>query len=113
MSVVDDLLATVAAPDRAALEHIRAVIHRTVPAAEEVMTYGMAGFKYRNKYLVAFAAFKDHLSLFPGAIPDDVDPRLAAFKTSKGTLQFTVDTPIPDELIIELLRTRIEAIDNE
>lgn len=112
MSVVDELLAPVPPAQRAALEHIRALIHQTVPGAEEVMTYGMPGFKYRGKYLVAFSAFKDHLSLFPGAIPDTINhPELAHFKTSKGTLQFTVEQPLPDTLIKELLHIRVVAID--
>jgi uncharacterized protein YdhG (YjbR/CyaY superfamily) len=113
MSVVDDYLAEVEPVQRAVLEHTRAVIKGVVPDAEEVITYGMPGFKYRKKYLIAFAEFKDHLSVFPGAeavagMADD----LKDFTTSKGTVQFTLEQPLPDEIIIKLVTTRQRAIDN-
>jgi uncharacterized protein YdhG (YjbR/CyaY superfamily) len=105
VSVVDDYLETLGTPEKAALEHIRAIIHKMVPEAEEVKTYGMPGFKYRGKYLASFAAFKDHLSLFPGAEPVEVfRDKLRGYTTSKGTIQFTLDNSLPDELLADIIR---------
>lgn len=111
MSIIDEQLATISGPQREALEHLRSVVHQAAPGAEEVITYAMPGFKYHGKYLCSFAAFKDHLSFFPGAMPIAVIANdLGEFKTSKGTIQFTPDHPIPDELLTRLIKLRLEAI---
>ena len=111
MTVIDDLLATTSAPQREVLERIRHLIHAAVPGAEEVMTYGMPGFKYRGRYLVAFAAFKDHMSVFPTSAPIEVfKDRLADFKTSKGTIQFTAQHPIPEALVTDIVKYQVSAI---
>ena len=50
------------------------------------------------------AAFKDHMSIFPGAAPvEELKQKLTEYKTSKGTIQFTMDRPIPDQLLQEIL----------
>jgi len=110
MTVVEKYLSTVPEPERLALERIRKIVHETVPGAEEVMTYGMPGFKYQGKYLVSFAAFRDHLSLFPGAFPDKFRDELKDFTLSKGTIQFTLDHPVPEPIIKELLENRVNEI---
>ena len=103
MSVVDEYLKTVAAPERAELERIRSMIKKLAPEAAEVMTYGMPGFKYNGHYFISFAAFKDHMSLFPGAEPVAVlEAKLDDFKHAKGTIQFTLDHPLPDALVEEV-----------
>lgn len=112
MTIIDDYLATLKASERTALEKIRKLIHATVPGAEEVKTYGMPGFKYKGKYLISFAAFKDHLSIFPGAAPvEALKDQLVDFKTSKGTVQFTLEHPIPDALITQMVAMRASAIE--
>ncbi len=114
MSVIDELLAKSEPADRKALERIRQLIHKVAPDAEEVMTYAMPGFKYKGKYLVAFAAFKDHLSLFPGAgAIAHFQDELADFTTSKGTIQFTLDHPLPDDLVRRIIRQRISEIEKK
>src|SRR5215813_12529170 len=104
MTVVEDYLQKLDPPERKALERIRQIIREVAPEAQEVMTYGMPGFKYNGKYFVSFAAFKDHLSLFPGAEPVEfLKDRLKGYKLSKGTIQFTLEQPLPDSLIKEIL----------
>jgi uncharacterized protein YdhG (YjbR/CyaY superfamily) len=113
MSVIDEYLANVSAPQKAELERIRAIVKQTVPETEEVISYGMPGFKYKKKYLMGFAAFKDHLSLFPTATPiEAIKEKLSNFQLSKGTIQFTIDNPIPESIIQELVAVRIDAINN-
>lgn len=111
MSVVDDYLKHVPAPQRAELERIRNIVKQTVPDAREVISYGVPGFKYRGKYLITFAAFKDHLSLFPGTTPiEALKSRLAKYKSSKGTIQFTLDNPLPESLIKQITELCVKTI---
>jgi uncharacterized protein YdhG (YjbR/CyaY superfamily) len=112
MSPIDEYLDTLGASERAALERIRTIIHETVPGAEEVISYGMPGFKVKKKYLGGFYAFKKHLSFFPTGGPiEALEDKLTGFKISKGTIQFTVESPIPEPLIIELVLCRLADID--
>lgn len=112
MSAIDDLLQKTPEAQHAALQKIRESIHVQVPEAEEVMTYGMPGFKYKGKYLIAFAAFKDHMSIFPGAeVTTLFKSELAGYKTSKGTIQFSVDKPLPPELLQKIITHCVERID--
>src|SRR5215831_1299714 len=97
MSLIDEYLMQLGVPERAALERIRRIVHETVPEAEEVIGYGMPGFKYRGKYLVGFSAFKNHLSLFPASGPVEAfKEQLRDFNLSKGTVQFTLEKPLPE-----------------
>ncbi len=112
MSVIDDYLQSFSTPEREALEHIRQIIKEIVPDAEEVISYGMPGFKYKGKYFGGFNGFKDHLSLFPTSSPVDAyKNQLHDFKLSRGTIQFTLDHPIPDQLIKDMVSYRKSDID--
>jgi uncharacterized protein YdhG (YjbR/CyaY superfamily) len=112
MSVIDTLLRDVPAAHRKELERIRALIKKVCPDAEEVMTYGMPGFKYKGKYLVAFANFKDHMSLFPGAEPIEIlGDELRNYKTSKGTIQFTLENNVSDVLVQKIVQLSAERIE--
>ena len=74
------------------------------PEAELVMSYGMPTFKYKGKVIIHFGAFSDHMSLFPGAgTVEELADKLADFKTSKGTIQFTQKQPVSDELLSEIV----------
>lgn len=111
MSAVEEYLAKVEPAQRAELERVRATIKKIVPEAEEVITYAMPGFKYKGKYLIAYAPFKDHLSVFPGAgaveaLKDELDD----FTVSKGTVQFTLEKPLPDAVLTKLVESRIHEI---
>jgi len=111
MSVIDDYLKNVAPAQRAELERIRKIVKQVVPEAVEVISYAMPGFKYQKKYLITFAAFKDHMSIFPGAEPTEtLKAKLSKYKLSKGTIQFTLDNPIHESIIKEILDIRVKSI---
>jgi uncharacterized protein YdhG (YjbR/CyaY superfamily) len=112
MGVIDDYLQKLEQPEHAMLQHIREVIHHTVPNLEETFAYGLPTLKYKGKNLIHFSAFKDHMSIFPGgkataALAD----KLTGYKTSKGTVQFTLDNPIPDDLLVEIVNFGKSQID--
>jgi len=113
MSVIDDYLDRFSGSEKAELEKIRSIVVKTVPEAEEVITYGMPGFKYKGKYLIAFSAFRDHIGLFPTSGPiETLNHKLTNFKTSKGGIQFTPAKPIPESLVKDILITRMNEISN-
>jgi uncharacterized protein YdhG (YjbR/CyaY superfamily) len=111
MSVIDDYLENLDPEQKAGLERIRVIAKEIVPDVEEVISYRMPVLKYKGAYLIGFAAFKDHLSLFPGAEPiEDLKRKLTGFKLSKGTIQFTPDNPIPEALVKEIIAVCLDRI---
>jgi uncharacterized protein YdhG (YjbR/CyaY superfamily) len=110
---IDEYLARVPEPARGTLSKIRAVIRSVVPReATETISYGMPAFKH-NGVLVWFAAFSHHCSLFPTAsVIEAFKNELKGFNTSKGTIQFTVDKPLPTALIKKLVKARIALTKN-
>ena len=104
---VDEYLARVPEPARSTLNKIRAVIRSVVPPdAREAISYQIPSFKYKG-WLVGYAAFADHCSLFPGALPKEFADELEDFSTSKGTIRFPVDKPLPAALVKRLVKARI------
>ncbi len=90
------------------LEQLRQTIREAAPEATETISYQMPAFK-QNGVLVWFAAFKNHIGFFPkiSAI-EAFSPQLAPYQTSKGTIQFSFDDPIPLDLVQEIVRFRVE-----
>jgi uncharacterized protein YdhG (YjbR/CyaY superfamily) len=93
---------------RMTLDKLYKAIKSAAPNAEEVISYGMPAFKHYGM-LVYFAAFKDHCSFFPGSAQIvQLHDELKSFKTSKGTIQFNVDKPLPVALVKKIVRARME-----
>jgi uncharacterized protein YdhG (YjbR/CyaY superfamily) len=105
---VDEYLEGVPEPARTTLNKVRAVIRSVAPPeATEGISYGMPTFKYKGM-LASFAAFSDHCSLFPGAGPTiEFKNELKNFQTSKGTVRFAPNKPLPTALLKRLLKARI------
>jgi uncharacterized protein YdhG (YjbR/CyaY superfamily) len=106
-ATIDDYLDELPSEVKAVLEKIRQTIRSAVPKAEEVISYGMPGFRYYGM-LVYFAAFKNHCSLFPAGAMTTLKKEIEPYRTSKGTLQFTVDKPIPITLVKKIAKVRKE-----
>jgi uncharacterized protein YdhG (YjbR/CyaY superfamily) len=106
---VDKYLAAVSEPARSTLNTIRATIRSAVPPeATEGITYGIPMFKYKGA-LVWFAAFSKHCSFFPGSLAVIAASKneLKDYQTSKGTIRFPVDKPLPATLVKQLVKARI------
>jgi len=113
VGAVDAYLAKVPEPARSTLEKIRAAIRSAVPAeATEGLSYGMPAFHHKGA-LVAYAAFKKHCSFFPmqASLTDAMKEELQGYRTSKGTLQFPVDKPLPAALVKKMVKARV--VENE
>jgi len=107
---VDDYLAALPAESRAALEKLRKTIRAAAPEATETISYQMPTFKDHGRFLVSFAAFKNHCSLFPAskAVMEAHGEELKRYFSGKGTLRFQADKPIPAVLVKKIVKTRIE-----
>ena len=106
---VDEYLAGIPEPARSTLQHVRKVIQSVVPPeTTEVISYRMPMFKYKGM-LVAYAAFTNHCSLFPtgSGVLDQFAKELKGYRTSKGTIQFPPDKPLPDALIRKIVKARV------
>jgi len=111
---VDEYVAGVPESARGTLIKIRAAIRSAVPReATETISYRIPAFKYKGM-LVWFAAFSKHCSLFPGSsVIEAFKDELKGFSTSKGTIQFRTDKPLPTALIKKLVKARVAQNENK
>jgi uncharacterized protein YdhG (YjbR/CyaY superfamily) len=106
---VDEYLALVPEPARSTLEKVRATIRAAAPPeATEAISYGIPTFRH-NGALVAFGAFTRHCSFFPmsASLVEEFKDELKNYRTSKGTIQFPVDKPLPSALVKKMVKARI------
>jgi uncharacterized protein YdhG (YjbR/CyaY superfamily) len=105
---IDEYLAGIEPDKRATLQKLRRSIHAAAPRAEECISYGIPAFRLDGRMLVAFGAAAKHCSFYPGAEPISQHAKeLKGYGTSKGTVRFPVDRPLPATLVRKLVRTRI------
>ena len=94
--------------EKAALERVRAVVAGLAPDAEEGTSYGMPAWRLAGKPLLGFNLATAHVGLFPFS-PDVVTAvrdRLDGYGVSKGGIRFDPARPVPDDVVVELLRLR-------
>ena len=106
---IDDYLSTLSNEKRAALEKLRRDIKSAAPRAEECISYQLPSFRLDGKMLASFGAWTDHCAFYPGAFPIEANKKdLKAYQTSKGTIQFPADKPLPATLVRKLIKSGIE-----
>jgi uncharacterized protein YdhG (YjbR/CyaY superfamily) len=105
---VDEYLARLSRKKRAALEKVRKAIHAAAPGAEECISYQLPAFRLRGRIFMWYGAATNHCALYPGAHPvKALKDELKAYDTSKGTIRFPVDKPLPAALVRKLVKARI------
>jgi uncharacterized protein YdhG (YjbR/CyaY superfamily) len=107
---IDEYLSGVPEPARSTLQKIRATIRSAVPAeATESIFYRMPAFRYKGP-LIAFAAFTNHCSVFPmsASLIEQFKGDLKKYVTSKGTIRFPMDKPLPEALVKKLVKARVK-----
>jgi uncharacterized protein YdhG (YjbR/CyaY superfamily) len=105
---IDEYLAPLSKEKRAALEKLRRAIKSAAPKAEECISYGIPGFRLGGRLLVSFGVAANHCAFYPGAYPVKAHKdELTAYDTSKGTIRFPADSPLPATLVRKLVKTRI------
>lgn len=111
---IDEYLAGINPAFRAELMRIRALVTRLVPNVEETISYGMPTLKYKDRALVYFTASKKHMSFYPSSWAiDELQDRLTGYKTTQHAVQFTLENPLPSELIEDLVRIHVRDIDTD
>jgi uncharacterized protein YdhG (YjbR/CyaY superfamily) len=110
---IEAYLAALAPEQRSALELLRGQIAVAAPEAEDAISYGMPAFRYRGKALVGYAAASSHLSLHPmsPSVIEALATRLEPWSTSKGTIRFSPDHPLPDDLVVAIVTARIAEVE--
>src|SRR5216117_351977 len=106
---IDEYLAALSEDKRAALEKLRKTIRAAAPKAEECISYGLAVFRLDGRPLVAFGATANHCAFYPmssSTVEAHKDER-KGYDTSKGTIRFQADKPLPVALVRKLLKARI------
>jgi uncharacterized protein YdhG (YjbR/CyaY superfamily) len=106
---IDAYLSRLDEPKRSTLERLRETIHEVVPQAEEGISYRLPAFRLEETVIAGFGAFKSHLSYFPhsGSVLEELAEQVAGYATSRGTLHFPIDAPLPKALGEQLIRVRI------
>ena len=106
-TTIDEYLAPLPADKRAALQWLRRQIKAAAPGAEECISYGIPGFRLDGKLLVHFGAATKHCAFYAGTVIEDYSRELAAYDTSKGTIRFPPDDPLPAALVRKLVKAQI------
>ncbi len=109
---IDEYLDGIDPAFRPELERIRALVTRLVPSVEETISYRMPTLKYQDRALVYFTASKKHMSFYPSSWAlEDLKDRLSDYKTTEHAIQFTLENPLADDLIEDLVHAHVRAID--
>ena len=103
----DDYLAALSADKRTALQKLRRTIKAAAPEAEECISYGIPSFRLNGKLLVFYGAGKNHCSFYPGSTIQSLKTALRGYDTSKGTIRFSSDKPLPAALVRKLVKLRM------
>ncbi len=106
---VDAYLAALPDDRRAAMEELRRTINAAAPDATETIAYQMPALRTNGHFLVSYAAYKAHYSLFPasGAVIEALGNELTRYLAGKGTIRFPADEPIPLALVTRIVKVRL------
>jgi uncharacterized protein YdhG (YjbR/CyaY superfamily) len=106
---LDEYIARVPPPSRRSFHQLRTVIQSVMPdGAVETISYRIPAFRLNGRIVVWFAAFANHCSLFPTAeVIQAFKTELKDFSTSKGTIHFPLDKPIPAALVKKIVKARL------
>lgn len=107
-TTIDEYLASLEETVKEKLNEIRMLVHALAPDAVECISYGIPTFKL-NGNLIHFAAYRQHIGLYPGAAGiQHFANRFGDYTYSKGAVQFPLDQPLPKALIQEIIEYRIQ-----
>jgi uncharacterized protein YdhG (YjbR/CyaY superfamily) len=106
---VDGYLAGLPQAQRDLLQHVREQVRRVVPEAEETISYAMPAFRYDGRFLLSYAGWKRHCSLYPltDSFRGGHRAALEGYGGTKGSIHFTPERPLPDPVLDELIRARV------
>ena len=105
-AVVDAYIARQPAHAQPVLQRVRRIIRKALPGAEETLSYQIPTYRLHGRYVVHFAGWKQHWSLYPvtDRVRTALGPALASYEVSKGTLRFPLADPVPARLVERIVR---------
>ncbi len=103
-ATVDEYIASFPENIRTRLNELRAAIKKGAPKADEIISYGMAGYKH-NGAVAYFAGYKTHIGLYPRMA--EFKKELEKYEGSKGTVKFKIDEPIPSKLVTQMIKFQV------
>jgi uncharacterized protein YdhG (YjbR/CyaY superfamily) len=109
-TTVEDYLAALPDERRTAVEELRQTINAAAPEATETIAYSMPALRsHGGQFLVSYAAYKKHYSLFPAseAVVEQLGDELTPYLAGRGTIRFPADRPIPSELVARIVKIRV------
>lgn len=109
IETIDDYIKTFPKDTQDILETVRQTVREAAPEATEAISYGMPAFKQNGTTLIYFAAWKDHIGIYPtpsgaGAF----EKELSQYKRTKGSVHLPLDQPLPCDLITRIVKYRVE-----
>jgi uncharacterized protein YdhG (YjbR/CyaY superfamily) len=106
---IDEYIAGFPAGTQQVLQQVRATIRAAAPDAEEAISYQIPTFRLKGRYLIYFAGFKQHVSVYPAPVGNAAfAEEMAVYGSGKGTARFPLNKPIPFDLITRLVQFRID-----
>lgn len=112
MNEIDEYIKDYSSEQKNEINRIRKIAKNIAPDSTESINYGVPTVKYKGKPLIHFAGFKNHMSIFPGP-PAIVEfkQELSEFELAKGTVKYTLERPVPDELVKNIVEYNKSVID--
>lgn len=106
---IDAYLEGLDEPKRGTLQQLRQTILEIVPDADQCISYRLPAFRVRGQVVAGFAAFKNHLSYLPhsGSVLSELGDEIAGYRSTKGSLHFPIDQPLPRPLVEKLIAVRL------
>jgi uncharacterized protein YdhG (YjbR/CyaY superfamily) len=100
-------------PQKSAIKRVYDIARRVAGTVEESESYGMPCLRYKGKQLISVMNTKNHIGIYPysGFATSELAPKLTEFSTSSGTIRFTPDKPLSEELLEEIIAFRIHEIE--
>jgi len=106
-ATIHEYMAALPADRRAALQWLRRHIKAAAPGAEECISYGIPALRLDGTLLCHFGAAAKHCAFYPGAVIESFKDELAGYDTSKGTIRFQPDAPLPAALVRKIVKAQI------
>jgi uncharacterized protein YdhG (YjbR/CyaY superfamily) len=109
-TAVEEYLAAAEPAAREQLEQLRRLVREVAPDATERISYQMPAFRFEDRILVWYAAFRDHVSLFPAnaVVRERLGVEIEPYLSGKGTIRFALGQPLPEDLIRRVVQIRID-----
>ena len=105
---IDEYISTFPDDIQKILEGLRETIKAAAPDAKETISYNIPTFTMNGKYLIYFAGWKSHISIYPIPVGSAAfNKKVSKYVEGKGTLKFPIDTPLPLKLITQIVKLKV------